>query len=566
MNTNGYLLKVFSTWGTKHPLFSMKTKPRGLFLLKTLFILTTTVGSLSMCAEGSGLGKEAPAKPDVCRFVVDESVQYQTIDNFSASDGWSMQFIGLWPAEKQAQMADWLFSMEEDAQGNPKGIGLSMWRFNIGAGSSGQGNDSGIDDVWRRSECFRLADGSYDWTRQKGQRHFMQLARQRGVDQFLGFILSAPVYWTQNGLATNTGRGATFNLRPEHYEDFATFTADVIEGIEAHEGIRLGYISPFNEPDGHWNWTGSGQEGTAATNYEIAKTVRLMGQEFQKRNIDTRILVAESFDYNCMYQTHPYTNPDRGYQIQSFFRSDSVRTYLGDVANVPRLMAAHSYWTNTPLSDLRKIRLEMNQELKKNDVRFWQTEVCIMSNDTEIGGGGGKDLTMKTALYVARIIHHDMVYANAGAWQWWRSVTNSDYKDGLIYTNPDPTGLDGTFTDSKLMWTLGNYSRFIRPGAVRTGVLAYNSRGDLVPEGDTDPYALMVSAYRNRDGSPVVVVINYSDTERTFQLEWKGNGPLKWIPYCTGDGENQNLTPQSPSETGAAFKIPARSVVTYTTG
>ena len=38
---------------------------------------------------------------------------------------------------------------------------------------------------------------------------------------------------------------------------------------------------------------------------------------------------------------------------------------------------------------------------------------------------------MKTALYVARIIHHDIVYAGAKSWQWWRAI-GGDYKDGLI--------------------------------------------------------------------------------------------------------------------------------------
>ncbi len=60
---------------------------------------------------------------------------------FSASDAWSMQFIGLWPEEKQNQVADWLFSTENDANGQPKGIGLSLWRFNVGAGSAEQGED-----------------------------------------------------------------------------------------------------------------------------------------------------------------------------------------------------------------------------------------------------------------------------------------------------------------------------------------------------------------------------------------------------------------------------------------
>ncbi len=533
------------------------------FLLKIVLPIAISCFSCSINGEERGLGKHEASKPDVSKFVVESTIKHQTIDNFSASDGWSMQFIGLWPEEKQAKMAECLFSTENDAQGKPKGIGLSLWRFNIGAGSTEQGKASGIDDVWRRSECFLLPDGTYDWNKQQGQRNFMQLAKKQGVDQFLGFILSAPVYWTQNGLATNTGRGATFNLKEDRYDDFARFMADVIEGVEKNDSIRFDYICPFNEPDGHWNWTGSGQEGTAATNREIAKTVRLTSDEFQKRKIETKILVTESFNYNCMYRTHPNVKPNRGYQIQSFFSPDSAATYLGNVPNVPRLMAAHSYWTNTPLEDLRAIRMEMDQELKKNKVTFWQTELCIMSNDKEIGFGGGKDLTMKTALYVARVIHHDLVYANASAWQWWRSVGNGDYKDGLIYVDADQSNLDGTFTDSKLMWALGNYSRFIRPGAKRVGVLAYDKKGKLVTEGDTDPYALMISAYENTDGTPVVVVINYNEKESAFDLEWKGQTPKAWIPYCTSDKPGSDLIPLETIKSGKQIMIPGRSIVTY---
>jgi len=533
------------------------------FLIKAVIFAVFSVFTIFAFSSEAGLGTHAPSKPDVCKFVINSSVKYQTIDNFSASDGWSMQFIGLWPKEKQEKMADWLFSTKNDKLGNPKGIGLPLWRFNIGAGSTEQGEASQIGSVWTRSECFLLPNGTYDWSKQKGQRNFMQLAKQRGVNQFLGFILSAPVYWTQNGLATNTGRGATFNIKDDKYDDFTVFCADVIQGVEKQEGIKLNYISPFNEPDGHWNWVGPKQEGTAATNVEIAKTVRLMGNEFAKRKIDTRILVSESFDYNCMYRTHQYTKPDRGYQIQSFFTPDSINAYIGNVPNVPRLMAAHSYWTNTPLTDLRQIRMEMNQELKKNNVRFWQTELCIMGNDSEVGGGGGKDLTMKTALYIARVIHHDFVYANASAWQWWRAVGTGDYKDGLIYAEPDTSLLDGTFTDSKLMWALGNYSRFIRPGAVRLEVTAFNTKGKIVKEGDTDPYALMVSSYLNTDGTPVVVVINYQDIEKEFEMEWKGGRKMRWSPYLTSDTPDCNLALQQPLNYGQKMIIPARSIITY---
>jgi len=164
---------------------------------------------------------------------------------------------------------------------------------------------------------------------------------------------------------------------------------------------------------------------------------------------------------------------------------------------------------------------------------------------------------------VARVIHYDLVYANASAWQWWRSVGNGDYKDGLIYVDADQTNLDGKFSDSKLMWALGNYSRFIRPEAKRLGVSAYNTKGKLVTEGDTDPYALMISAYENADGTPVIVVINYNEKERTFDLEWKGKTPKVWIPYCTSDKQGSDLIPLEPIKPGKQILIPGRSIVTY---
>src|SRR6187551_3750191 len=62
----------------------------------------------------------------------------QVIRNFGASDAWTCQFVGLWPDDKRNQIADWLFSKEVDGNGTPRGIGLSLWRFNIGAGSASQ--------------------------------------------------------------------------------------------------------------------------------------------------------------------------------------------------------------------------------------------------------------------------------------------------------------------------------------------------------------------------------------------------------------------------------------------
>lgn len=193
-----------------------------------------------------------------------------------------------------------------------------------------------------------------------GATQLLKLAKERGVTKFLAFLNSPPVYYTQNGLATNTGRGGTANLKPECYEKYARFLADVVEGIEKHDGIKFNYICPFNEPDGHWNWVGPKQEGSPATNREVARTVRLLSREFVNRKMDTQIMVNESSDYRCMLRTHQ-TDWQRGYQIQAFFCPDSVDTYLGDTPNVPRLMLGHSYWTTTPLSELRAMRCQLRE-------------------------------------------------------------------------------------------------------------------------------------------------------------------------------------------------------------
>ena len=485
----------------------------------------------------------------------------QTMDGFGASDAWSMQFLGCWKQEKQNQIADWLFSLDNDENGYPKGIGLSIWRFNVGAGSASQGEESGIGSPWMRTECFLQPDGSYDWNKQQGQRNFLRLAKERGVPHFIAFLNSPPIYYTQNGLATNTGRGGTANLKPDCYNNYARFLADVIEGVQHKDGITFDYICPFNEPDGHWNWVGPKQEGSPATNREVARLVRLLGKEFADRKINTQILVNESSDYRCMLETHQ-TSWERGYQIKSFFCPDSVDTYLGNVPNVPRLMAGHSYWTTTPLTDLRNYRRRLRTALEKQNVGFWQTETCIMGNDEEIGGGHEFDRTMKTALYVARIIHHDIVYAYAKSWQWWRAV-GGNYKDGLIreYTNPD--GTDGRVEDSKLMWVLGNYSRFIRPGAIRLTVNTFDENQKLLSEGDTDPHGLMCSAYRNTDGSLIVVVINYADAEKSMVLQSNKRKTKRWFEYRTSDEPNDNLRPVGEIEDNKCISIPKRSVVTF---
>ena len=58
-------------------------------------------------------GCSQPA-PDL-RYQIEVDKPLQTMEHFGASDAWSMHILGLWPQEKQNQIADWLFSTENDA-------------------------------------------------------------------------------------------------------------------------------------------------------------------------------------------------------------------------------------------------------------------------------------------------------------------------------------------------------------------------------------------------------------------------------------------------------------------
>src|SRR5687768_13864457 len=94
-------------------------------------------------------GVDTCAADVVLNATINLANEKQTIHSFGASDCWGIKFIGKnWPVDKRNQIADLLFSKEIDNNGNPKGIGLSMWRINVGAGSYEQGTASKITSEW----------------------------------------------------------------------------------------------------------------------------------------------------------------------------------------------------------------------------------------------------------------------------------------------------------------------------------------------------------------------------------------------------------------------------------
>lgn len=505
-------------------------------LLMTGIWLTTVCGSVNTAAQ------------PINRITINPYVHYQTIDHFGASDCWSVQYLGkVAPDNLKNQAADFLFSTKNDREGNPKGIGLSLWRFNIGAGSA-ENPANRIGNPWHQTSCILDSTGQYDFHKQPGQIWFLKAARERGCQQFLGFCNSPPYFLTQNGQAFNIGRsGHTLNLKEDQYEAFARFLAQFCRGFKKEHGITFNYISPFNEPE--WDWCDTKQEGTPCSTREIARFYQIFDRELSCQNLNhVSIVGPECAHFKYLYSQNT-GKPAIENQIERFYNVLSA-DYIGNLPHVEKVIAAHSYWT-TQWPDLVRVRKELHQKLKQYPVRFWQSELCIMSNDQEIGGGGRRDRSMKTALYVARIIHHDLTVANASSWQWWLAVSPSDYKDGLLYIDDNREQCEHLY-DSRLLWSFGNFSRFIRPGAIRIAVSGTQT---------DDPHGVMVSAFQNENRSIVVVVINYSEAEQSISLAGCEKRTAK--AYITSDRQEDRLRYTGKYRLDSPLKIPARSIVTY---
>lgn len=469
------------------------------------------------------------------------SKTYQTIANFGASDAWSCQFVGNWPDDKRNKIADLLFSLNNYPNGSPMGIGLSLWRFNIGAGSAEQGDDSGIKDEWRRAESFLNNDGSYNWQKNAGQMWFLKAAKKRGMDQFLGFNNSPPAQLTINGKAY--ANGGKVNIDPEKYDAFATFLAKVVKGVEQVSNIKFDYISPINEPQ--WDWSDGGQEGCPYTNTETAGIIRSISKEFVNNKVSSKIIIGEAGSINYLFTRGD--KPGKGNQIHDFFKTGSAN-YIGSLPGVSNTIAAHSYFTTSPATAALKARRMLADSVATiRGLDFWQSEYCILGDNAGEIDGNKRDLSINAALYLASVIHTDLTVANASAWQWWTAISAYDYKDGLIYVDKNKT--DGNFYSSKMLWAMGNYSRFIRPGAIRVDAGVSSVKNN----------ALQVSAFKNGKNFTVVIV---NPTHEDVMTRFNAN--IADIQFNTSYLTSETDELKAGKISVAENVVPARSVITFT--
>src|SRR5205807_430696 len=116
-------------------------------------------------------------------------------------------------------------------------------------------------------------------------------------------------------------------------------------------------------------------------------------------------------------------------------------------------------------------------------------------------------------MWLARTIFKDLTYARDAAFTWWTalspalgcdpkarscttSTNSSGWDDGLLYYDPGfASSGNQRIYPTKRFWVLGNFSRYVRPGAVVHHVNGL-------------PKWMQAIAFQEADGSWSVVMIN----------------------------------------------------------
>lgn len=478
---------------------------------------------------------ESPKPSFTCssqKTTIDASKVYQTMEGFGASDCWLPNKIGEYWTSHRKQLADWLFS-RNIVKGQPQGIGLSMWRVNLGAGTEEIGEASGInnDNMNNRAPSY-LNGSSYDWTKCKGQRYFMEQAKNNGIESIVFFSNSPLVQYTLNGQGRSDA-GDKANLKDDCYDDFADYMATVAQHF-VNEGYPVTHISPVNEPQ--YNWEGNAQEGSGWQNSELARLVRELDKALTAKSVSTKILIPEAAAWGYLYEGR---SDQRYNQVEAFFDPNSAN-YLGDLTTVDKVVGGHSYWTFDNWNDMRNVRKKVADAASRRSLRVWQTEWSMLDAcPSELGGNYDNISEFDIALYMSKIIHNDLTVAGCTSWSYWTAMSVERWSQKnrfeLIKTTPAGGNYDNDFTApgnvtaTANLWVLGNYSLFVRPGYRRIDLRASESKD------------FFGSAYVSPDGNTIVAVYTNTSADRGVTLEntFAGSKTLKTVTrYTTTSGKN----------------------------
>lgn len=479
---------------------------------------TETTDSV-MKMEDKGVEQSMEKEKTTAMMTVDEATVYQTMESFGTSGAWWSQYVGSFTEDttgdgisSREAIASLLFDQE-------KGIGLTCYRYNLGAGSA-DSKKGEFSDVHRRAQSFETAPGEYDFSKDANAVWFLHQAVELGVEEVVLFCNSPLERLTDNGLAHMTKGGSKTNIQPEKYQEFAAYCMDVAEQF-VQEGVPVAFISPINEPQ--WDWY-NGQEGCHYEPDQVTGVYLAFLEELKTRPLlaDVKLSGPESGEWKG--KTTAYT--------QAILANETLREHFDTIDS-------HSYWSES----IDKQTFKNWMVVHYPDVKIRTSEWCEMVN--------GSDVTMDSAIHIAQEIAQDLRILDVVSWQNWVAVAPGGYRDGLIYIDEATQ----KYRALKRLWSYGNYSRYVRPGYTRVAITGQTRELEkLLPTAFTG-----VNGQGERE--LVMVFINEGVSAQQFMLEGV-EGYQAMSIYETSDNCDLECIYEGAFDASALIELPRISVTT----
>jgi len=432
--------------------------------------------------------------------MIDPSIEFQRIVGFGVTADWWAQIVGSWQANNRETVVKLLFDLEQ-------GIGLSAYRYHIGAGGGGE-----IIDPWKKSESFEILPGIYDWNRDMEAVRILRMIHDRGVENISAIAFSPPTRLTRSSAVSGAVDGGS-NLLPGKETEFARYLAEITAHFEKDLGISINILSPAYEPSINWNLS-FGQEGCHYNPEELYGLVEGLQEELSANNLTAQISIPE----------HESWNIPVGYL-------DGVTTPSSQ-SNQISAITVHSY-NSTPEQKAFTAGYILDHF---PGMGIWMSEWSEKDP--------GRDTGMVSALNLAEKIYEDISYGMVNSWQYGLAVSKYETLEGLIYTSPHSQEI----VETKKLWAYGNFSRFIRPGYLHIAT-------------QVDHHELLTTAYKSSHEDEIILVaINPTESNVIAAINLKGYNWLRNSVFETS--ATRNLVKIYQGTCASSYNFPPQSVST----